>query len=110
METIQTMFVTKSFDVFLADEDFFKAIAQGDYLCDLSNILSKEEMDENKDKLVYVKNAMTQEDILAGIKIDNESSKWLKETGWYKEGAVIGLTAERKNDKLAIGMLNKFLD
>lgn len=106
METIQTMFVTGSVDVLLADEEFFVAVAQSDYLADLSEILTDEEIQKNEDNLVYATNMITNERILAGIRVSN-SSEWMAETGWYKDGAVIGLASLRKSDKLAIEILRR---
>lgn len=106
MQTIQTMFVTKAMDVFLADEEFFLAEAQSDYLADLRDILTKEEIKRHEDDLVYAVNAVTNQEILAGIRVNNDC-KWMADTGWYKDGAVIGLTASRKSDELAVGILRR---
>lgn len=109
METIQTMFVTRVADVFLADEEFFVAMAQSDYLADLSEILTEEELKRNEDNLVYATNMVTNQKFLAGIRVSN-SSEWLADTGWYKEGAVIGLASSRKADKLAIEILRRAIE
>lgn len=106
MQTIQTMFVTQAMDVFLADEEFFMAVAQSDYMADLRDILTEDEIKRHEDELVYAVDAVTNEELLAGIRLTNDS-KWLSDTGWYKEGAVIGLTEVRKSDELAIEILRR---
>ena len=49
---------------------------------------------------------ITNQKILAGIRVSNESA-WMADTGWYKEGAVIGLASSRKADKLAQEILRR---
>lgn len=106
MQTIQTMFVTRAMDVFLADEEFFLAEAQNDYLIDLSEVLSEEEIKRHEEDLVYAVNAVTNQRYLAGIRTSN-SCKWVSDTGWYRDGAIIGLTQSMKSEELAIGILKR---
>ena len=109
MQTIQTMFVTHAVDVFLADEEYFVAVAQSDYLANLEDVLTEDELEGHEDQLVYATDAVTGQEILAGIRLTNDST-WLAATGWYEDGAVIGLTEVRKSDDLAVEMLKRAIN
>lgn len=103
MQRVQTLFTTQAIDVFLADEEFFLAIAQSGYLADLSGYLPDAVMEKRREDLVYVTVAETGEEILAGITVYPQE-KWMQDTGWYSEPAVIGVAAVMKDEELALGL------
>lgn len=109
IQSVQTMFMTQSVDVFLADEEFFRAIAQSDYLADLSTCIPEEVLSVHEDDLIYEINQNTGQEMLAGIRVYPEQP-WMKAVGWYEEPAVIGLAQEMKNKELAVALFLEALE
>ena len=107
LDSIQTLFMTQSIDVFFSDEKFFKTMAGQDYMTDLQEFLPKELLDQYADHFVYAKNTETGKQIVAGIRLEN--NEWLKKTGWYQNSAVVGVADSVKHDKLAKQMMLEIL-
>lgn len=106
METIYTLFGTGSVDVFFADEVFFMAMGQSGLLADLSGYLSEDLLEKKKDSLICVTEAESGKEIVAGLRVKKDTP-FMKQTGWYEEKAVVGLSAAVKSEKLAARMLRE---
>ena len=104
LQTIQTLFMTQSADVFFSDEDFFRCMAGTDYIADLRDYIPQEVLDQYSDQLIYEEDIITGETICAGVILhDNE---WVKDTGWYEGGETcVGLADGMVNEDLAVKML-----
>lgn len=109
IQSVQTMFMTQSVDVFLADEEFFRAIAQSDYLIDLADCIPEDILSAHKTDLVYETDQTTGQEILAGIRVYPDQP-WMESVGWYEEPAVCGLALEMKNKELAVAMFLEILE
>lgn len=104
MNTIQTLFDTRSMDIFFADEEYFMAVGQFGYLADLQGILPQETLESHAQDLVYVTVEESGQEILAGIRVSADTP-WMAGTGWYQSGAVVGLAAAGKHLDLATNLL-----
>lgn len=100
LQTIQTRFMAGSVDVFLSDEELLYSIGEFEYLEDLNDCLPKEVLDQYRDDLVVVKCVETGETRPVGIRIPAENA-WLSASGWYPDGAVIGIQAGAEHEDLA---------
>ena len=109
LQHVRDLFVTHMIDVFLADEEFFLAMAQSDYLIDLRQCIPEDVLDSHKDDLVYETNMITNEEILAGIRVYPEQS-WMQKTGWYDEPTIVGLSAVMKNQDLAVRLFLEVIE
>lgn len=103
LDSIQTLFMAQSIDLFFADPNFFDTMAGDDYMTDLQDYLPQELLDQYADDIVYAKNSETGEKIVTGIRLENNT--WLKKTGWYQGTAVVGIADNVKNKKLAKQMM-----
>lgn len=108
LDSIQTLFMTQSIDLFFADEKFFCTMAEQDYMTDLQDFLPKQLLDQYADQFVYATNTETGEKIVAGIRLENNA--WLKKTGWYQKTAVVGVADSVKHSKLAKAMMLAILE
>jgi NADH:ubiquinone oxidoreductase subunit 3 (subunit A) len=103
LDSIQTLFMTQSIDLFFADEKFFDTMAGQDYMTDLQEFLPQKLLNQYENQLVYATNTETGEKIAAGIRLENNA--WLKKTGWYQGTAVVGVADSVKHSKLAKEMI-----
>jgi hypothetical protein len=108
LDTITTLFMTQSIDVFFSDETFFGTMAGQDYLTDLQEFLPKDVMDRYTNQIVYATSKETGKKIAAGIRLENNA--WLKKTGWYQGTAVVGVADSVKHSELAKQMILKILE
>lgn len=104
IESVYTLFMTNAVDIFFADEEFFTAVAQADYLADLRECLTDDILKQHEEDLVYALNSATNKEMVAGIRVSPDSP-WMRQTGWYDSTAVVGLTVLRKDEDLAKQML-----
>lgn len=110
LETIQTLFVTNSVDVFLADEGFYTAMAGGDYIADLRDYLPQDVLDKYQDDIVYVESYETGKEIAAGIRLNTSENAWIAATGWYDmDEVVVGLSDGMRAPELAVKLLLEIL-
>lgn len=109
LRTIQTRLMSGSVDVFLADAELFYSVGEFEYLADLAEYLPEETIEKYKDDLVYARVVETGETRLAGIRL-SASNKWLKETGWYEDSAVIGIADGAEHAELAKTYILEVLD
>ena len=100
LQTIQTRLMAGSVDIFMADENLFYSVGEFEYLADLNNYLPPDVMDKYKDDLVYVKGIESGRRYPVGIRISSDN-KWLKASGWYKDGTVIGVQDQAEHGELA---------
>ena len=108
LDSIQTLFMAQSVDLFFADKNFFETMAGDDYMTDLQDYLPQELLNQYADEIIYAKNSETGEKIVAGILLENNT--WLKKTGWYQGTAVVGIANNVKNKKLAKQMMLAILE
>ena len=64
-------------------------------------------MAEYEEQQITVRDTMTGETIVAGIRLEN--NEWVKKTGWYQETAAVGLADGMKNPELAVELLEEIL-
>ena len=108
LRTIQTRFMADSVDVFMSDEELLYSLGEFEYLEDLNSCLPAEVLDKYKDDLVVVKCVETGKTRPVGIRIpaDNE---WLRSSGWYPDGAVMGIQAGAEHEQLAVAFVLEVL-
>ena len=107
LETIQTLFMTRSVDVFFADETFFKCMAGTDYLVDIRDYLPEELIEKYQDDIVWAEVEETNETIAAGIRLKDNA--WVKATGWYDGEVVVGMADGMKSPELATALMEEIL-
>ena len=107
LETIQTLFMTRSVDVFFSDETFFKCMAGTDYLVDIRDYLPEELIEKYQDDIVWAKDEETGETIAAGIRL--KENDWVKATGWYDGEVVVGMADGMKSPELATALMEEIL-
>ncbi len=105
LDTIQTLFMTRSVDVFFSDPDFFEVMASQDYISDIRDYLPDELLEKYSDEIFWVDNTQTGEKIAAGISLND--NVWLTQTGWYSDDtkAVVGVPDGVSHEDLAVAML-----
>lgn len=108
LSTTQVLFMTRSVDVFFSDEEFLKLMGGTDYLVDLRDYLPEDLLAEYEEQQITVRDTMTGETIVAGIRLEN--NEWVKKTGWYQETAAVGLADGMKNPELAAALLEEVLN
>jgi hypothetical protein len=109
LQHVRNLFMTHMIDVFLADEEFFLAMGQSDYLIDLRKCIPEDVLDSQKEDLVYTTNMITNEEILAGIRVYPEQP-WIQNAGWYDEPVIIGLSAVMKDQELAVKLFLEVIE
>ena len=110
LQTINTLFYSRSVDVFMSDEAFFDVMAKGDYLVDLNDYLPQDLLKAQENNIVYVYDSELSKEIAAGVRIDTTSNKWITDTGWYEMPEIIvGLADGMKSPDLSIKMLEDIL-
>ncbi|MCD7715362.1 MAG: hypothetical protein LUI39_02775 [Lachnospiraceae bacterium] len=125
VETIVTLFTAQEVDLFFADNDYFLSMAALDYMENLEDYLTEEEIAAlDEDDLIYVTvqesddeyemekdpDSNAGETILAGIRLSQEEG-WLKEMNWYPDGfdVIVGIPLSVKNEDLALKMFREIL-
>lgn len=108
LDTITTLFMTQSVDVFFSDENYFGTMAEQDYLTDLEGFLPKEVLDRYANQIVYATSKESGKKIAAGIRLENNA--WLKKTGWYQKTAVVGVADSVKHSELAKKLMLEILE
>ena len=84
-----------------------KLMGGTDYLVDLRDYLPEELLAQYEDQQITVLDTMTDETIVAGIRLEN--NEWIRKTGWYQETAAVGLADGMKNPELAVALLEEIL-
>ena len=107
LETIQTLFMTRSVEVFFSDETFFKCMAGTDYLVDIRDYLPEELIEKYQDDIVWTEVEETGETIAAGIRLRDNA--WVKATGWYDGEVVVGMAHGMKSPELATALMEEIL-
>ena len=107
IQMIQTRLMANSVDVFLAPEDFFVSIGEFEYLADLNNYRSADNMEKYKDDLVYIKGLDSGKSYPVGIRL--KANKWIEKTGWYEDEVVVGISDNAKNGDLATALVLEIL-
>ena len=74
---------------------------------DLRDYLPEELLAQYEDQQITVLDTMTDETIVAGIRLEN--NEWIRKTGWYQETAAVGLADGMKNPELAVALLEEIL-
>ncbi len=125
VETIVTLFTAQEVDLFFADNDFFLSMAALDYMENLEDCLTEEELAAlDEDDLVYVTvqesddvyeieedpDSNAGKTILAGIRLSLEEG-WLKEMNWYPGGfdVIVGIPLSVRNEELALAMFREIV-
>ena len=108
LQTIQTRFMAGSVDVFMSDEELLYSLGEFEYLEDLNECLPAEVLDKYEDDLVVVKCVETGETRPVGIRIPTDNA-WLEASGWYPEGAVMGIQAGAEHEELATAFVLEVL-
>lgn len=108
LQMIVSRLMTGSVDVFFANEDVLYSVGEFEYLADLNNYLSADIMDKYEDDLVYIKGVESGKTYPVGIRIpaDNE---WLQKSGWYEDGAVVGIQDNAEHGELATNFVLEIL-
>ncbi|MBR1740800.1 MAG: hypothetical protein IJ733_02820 [Lachnospiraceae bacterium] len=109
MQTIYTLFETRSVDVFFADGTFFEAMGQSGFLADLRDMLPDEILETYEADILYVTVAETGKKIAAGLRV-RADAPFMQETGWYEKEAVVGISEAVKDKKLAVNMVLRTLE
>lgn len=94
-------------DVLSADEELFVYLAEAGGCADLKNFLSKEELAERKEDIVYVTIPGTEEQYAAGIRVGGDS--WFGENGFYKDGCIVGIASGTIHEEGAARLLKYLL-
>ena len=94
--------------MFFANEDVLYSIGEFEYLADLNNYLPADILDKYEDDLVYIKGVESGKTYPVGIRIpaDNE---WLQKSGWYEDGAVVGIQDNAEHGELATNFVLEIL-
>ncbi|MCD8335852.1 MAG: hypothetical protein LUD18_00980 [Lachnospiraceae bacterium] len=122
VETIYTLFAAGEVDLFFADNDYFLSMATMDYVNNLEDYLTEEEIAAlDEDSLVYVTVNEDEDDepmegsnagktILAGIRLSQDEG-WLGEMDWYPQGidVIVGISGSVKHEELAVSLLREIL-
>jgi len=122
VETIYTLFAAQEVDLFFADNDYFQSMAMMDYVNNLEDYLTEEEIAAlDEDSLVYVtvdededgepmEGSNAGKTILAGIRLSQDEG-WLGEMDWYPEGidVIVGISGSVKHEDLALSLLREIL-
>ena len=108
LQMIVSRLMTGSVDVFFANEDVLYSVGEFEYLADLNNYLPADIMDKYEDDLVYIKGVESGKTYPVGIRIpaDNE---WLQKSGWYEDGAVVGIQDNAEHGELATNFVLEIL-
>lgn len=108
LQMIVSRLMTGSVDVFFANEDVLYSVGEFEYLADLNNYLPSDIMDKYEDDLVYIKGVESGKTYPVGIRIpaDNE---WLQKSGWYEDGAVVGIQDNAEHGELATNFVLEIL-
>lgn len=108
LQMIVSRLMTGSVDVFFANEDVLYSIGEFEYLADLNNYLPADILDKYEDDLVYIKGVESGKTYPVGIRIpaDNE---WLQKSGWYEDGAVVGIQDNAEHGELATNFVLEIL-
>ncbi|MCM1283635.1 MAG: hypothetical protein NC180_07650 [Muribaculaceae bacterium] len=109
VQTIQTWFMAGAVDAFFADEDFFYSLAEFDYFSDLSDYLPEEVLSAQEDNIVYAKSVETEAVYPAGVRLSADNA-WLADSGWYADGAVLGIAEGAAHKDVAAAFILEVLE
>ncbi len=108
LQSIQSRLMANSVDVFFADREVLYSVGEFEYLADLNDYLPADIMEKYKDDLVTVKGLDSGKTYPVGIRIPADNP-WLVESGWYPDGAVVGIQTDAKHGELAADFLLEIL-
>ena len=108
LQTIQTRLMAGAVDVFMSDEELLYSLGEFDYLEDLSDCLPSEVLEQHKDDLVVAKCVDSGKMQTVGIRIPADNA-WLEASGWYPDGAVMGIQSGAEHKELAVDFLLEVL-
>ncbi|MCR5592421.1 MAG: hypothetical protein K6F79_01555 [Saccharofermentans sp.] len=101
---LQNIMMTKSADIYLAEEEIYSILAASGYMADIRSIIDEEtfrELDE-EERIFYFDN------VPAGVRVDPENP-FISATGWYSEPVVIGVIEAPKSEDLSYAFLDLVL-
>lgn len=108
LQTIQTQLMAGAVDVFFADEDVLYSIGEFEYLADLNSYLPAEVIEKYEDDLVYVKGIESGKTYPVGIRLSADND-WIQKSGWYPNGAVVGIQDHAAHGELATALILEIL-
>jgi hypothetical protein len=98
---LQNVMMTKSADIYLAEEEIYRILAVSGYMADIRPVVGEEafrELDEDGCVFYY-------DDVPVGVRVD-PSNPFISSTGWYSEPVVIGVIEDPRSEDLAYAFLN----
>ena len=96
--TFDTLIASRSFSLFFADEENFKACAEATYFRYLNEYLTDEEINAyGEDNIIYGYDDLTGENYICGLKLDKNNCEWLKNTNY--ESCCLGVIFSDVKDK-----------
>ena len=108
LQTIQTQLMAGAVDVFFADEDVLYSIGEFEYLADLNSYLPAEILEKYEEDLIYVKGIESGKSYPVGIRL-SEDNEWIQESGWYPDGATVGIQYNAEHGELAAALILEIL-
>ena len=98
---LQTIMLTQSADIYLAQEEIFEIIAASGYMADVTDILGNDFEDLDREGRIFY-----YEGVPVGV-ITGPDNEFINATGWYSQPVVIGVLDDPKSEELSNAFLRE---
>lgn len=98
---LQNVMMTKSADIYLAEEEIYSILAASGYMADIRTVVGEEAFRQlEEDGCVFYYN-----DVPVGVRVDAENT-FISATGWYSEPVVIGVIEDPRSEDISYAFFN----